>query len=239
MPGADMAYSDALDLVFARRGWLSQQPPALRWLVLENSRRVSFDAGENIIRMGDSAGGIYGVISGGVGSIGMTALTCPALAHVMREGDWFGQGPLLTNSPRSMTFRAMEETELVLVPLQELKPMMAADVAFAGMIAQMTEHASRMSGTAVRELLIRDAPRRLAATLLRVTAVLDGVVPAGPQGFRINQTDLSEMGCLSRNYTNRILNDLQARGFVSLTYNHIQINDPDGLATYVREGEKD
>lgn len=233
-----MAYSDDLDRTFARRGWLSQQTPESRRLVLERGRRVGFDAGDNIVQMGDSGGGIYGVISGGVGSIGMTDLTDPALAHIMREGSWFGQGPLLTKGPRIITFRAMEETELVLVPLQELKSLMAADLGFAEMIVRMAEYASRMSGIAVRELLIRDAPRRLAATLLRVTAVLDGVVPAQASGFRINQTDLAEMAGLSRNYTNRILNDLQVRSLVTLTYSHIQINDPKGLAAYVREGEK-
>jgi CRP-like cAMP-binding protein len=234
-----MGRNDDLDLVFARRGWLSEQTPASRRLVLERGRRVSFETGENIVHMGDAGGGIYGVISGGVGSIGMTDLTGPALAHIMREGIWFGQGPLLTNGPRTLTFRAMEETELVLVPLKELKPLMTADSGFAEMIAQMAEHASRMSGRALRELLIRDAPRRLAATLLRVTAVLDGVAPAQAQGFQISQTDLAEMGGLSRNYTNRILNDLQALSLVTLSYNHIQINDPKGLAAYVRDSEKD
>ncbi len=233
----DMAYSDALDHVFARRGWLSRQSPVSRRLVLEHGRRVAFDAGDHIVHMGDDAGGIYGIISGGVGTIGMTNLTGPALGHIMREGTWFGQGPLLTKGPRAMTFRAMEESELFLVPLQELKPLMAADAGFAEMIAQMTEFGSRISATAVRELLIRDAPRRLAATLLRVTAVLDGVVAASAEGFRINQTDLAEMACISRNYTNRILGDLQARGLVTLSYSHIRIDKPDGLAAYVREGE--
>jgi CRP-like cAMP-binding protein len=233
----DMAYSDALDFVFARRGWLSRQSPVSRRFVLERGRRVAFDPGDHIVRMGDDAGGIYGIISGGVGTIGMTDLTGPALGHIMREGSWFGQGPLLTKGPRSMTFRSMEESELFLVPLQALKPLMAADAGFAEMIAQMTEYGSRMSETAVRELLIRDAPRRLAATLLRVTAVLDGVVSASAHGFRINQTDLAEMACVSRNYTNRILSELQARGLVTLSYNHIQIERPDALAAYVREGD--
>ncbi len=233
----EMIYSDAIDSAFARRGWLSVQSPVSRRLVLERGRRVAFDAGDHVVHMGDNAGGIYGIISGSVGTIGMTDLTDPALGHIMREGTWFGQGPLLTKGPRSMTFRAMEETELLLVPLQALKPLMLADAGFAEMIAQMTEFAGRMSATAVRELLIRDAPRRLAATLLRVTAVLDGVASAHAQGFRINQAELAEMACLSRNYANRILSDLQARGLVTLSYNHIRIEKPDALATYVREAE--
>jgi len=60
--GEEMGRNDDLDLVFARRGWLSDQTPALRRLVLERGRRVSFETGENIVHMGDAGGGIYGVI---------------------------------------------------------------------------------------------------------------------------------------------------------------------------------
>ena len=232
-----MAFSPALDLVFARRGWLSQQPAEMRRRVLEMLRRVSFDADENIVHVGDGAGGIYGVFSGGVGTLGITDVAGPTLGHIMRAGAWFGIGPLLTGGRRSMTFRAMEETELVLTPLSELRPLMAADPAFAGMIAQLTEETTRIGVEVACEALIRDARRRVAAKLLRITAVRDGVVSAYPQGFRINQTDLAEMTGLSRNHTNRILNDLQAQGLVTLSYNHIQINRPDELATYVRRGE--
>lgn len=232
-----MAFSSDLDQVFAKRGWLSEQTPALRRLVLDRCRRIGFDAGENIVRIGDDGGGIYGIVSGSVGSIAMTKLAGPTLGHIMRPGIWFGEGPLLTGRQRTMTFRAMEETDVVLVPLAELRPQMASDLAFAGMIAQMTEELVRSSIEVACELLIKDAPRRLAATILRVTAVLEGVAPASEQGFRITQTDLGEMSGLSRNHTNRILNDLQASGIVTLGYNHIQIANPEGLVAFVRRGD--
>lgn len=230
-----MAHSPDLDLVFARRGWLSRQSADWRRKVLDIARRISFDSGETIVHIGDTGGGIYGVVSGGVGSIAMTPMAGPTLGHINRPGAWFGEGPLLTGSQRTMTFRAMEETEVVLVPLSELRPQMAADPAFAGMIAMLTEDACRASIEVACELLIRDAPRRVAATLLRVTAVREGIKSAFPQGFRINQADLGEMACLSRMHTNRILNDLQARGLIALKYNHIDIIRPDALAAFVRQ----
>lgn len=234
-----MAFTPDLDLVFARRGWLSRQPLEQRQRVLGICRRIAFDAGEDIVHIGDDGGGIYGVLSGGVGSIAMTNITGPNLGHIMRPGDWFGEGPLLTGGKRTMTFRAMEESEVVLVPLSSLRPLMAVDPGFAGMIAQLTEDALKSTITVACELLIGDAPRRLAAALLRVTAVLEGVVSAYPQGFRISQTDLGEMCAMSRNHTNRILSDLQAHGLVTLSYNHIGIIDPQGLAAFARSGYRD
>ncbi len=232
-----MAFSPALDLVFAHRGWLSGQPPERRRQVLERGRRVAFDAGETIVNIGDGAGGIYGILSGAVGTIGMTEFAGPTLGHVMRPGFWFGEGPLVAQSLRTMAFRAMEETELVLVPLSDIRPLITADAAFAAMIAKMSHEGHQSTLRVACELLIKDAPRRLGAVLLRVTAVLEGIVSAYPQGFRINQTDLAEMTGLSRNHTNRILNDFQAQGLVTLSYNHIQINRPDDLAAYVKRDE--
>lgn len=234
-----MAFNPALDLVFAQRGWLSKQQPEARRSLLERGRRVAFDAGETIVSIGDGLGGIYGIISGAVGTIGMTEFAGPTLGHIMRPGFWFGEGPLVAQSRRTMTFRAMEETELVLVPLSEIRPLIAADAAFAAMIAKMSHEGHQSTLRVACELLINDAPSRLGAVLLRVTAVLEGITSAYPQGFRISQTDLAEMTGLSRNHTNRILNDLQAQGLVTLSYNHIQINRPDDLAAHVRRGNRD
>lgn len=233
-----MAFTPDLDRVFARRGWLSRQPEPRRRQVLEIARRIGFDTGETIVNIGDEAGGIYGVVSGAVGSIAMTEMSGPTLGHINRPGAWFGEGPLLTGGQRSMTFRAMEETEVVLVPLAALRPLLASDVAFAGMIAMLTREACQSSIEVACELLIRDAPRRVAATLLRITAVREGVKSAFAQGFRISQADLAEMACLSRNHVNRILNDLQASGLISLSYNHIEIKRPDDLAAFVRRADK-
>lgn len=238
MPSTPMAYSEALDLVFSRRGWLSIQPPELRRKMLELSRCVSFSAGETLVHAGDSPGGIYGVVSGGVGCEGMSDLAGPTLGHIVRAGAWFGMGPLLSGGQRTMNFRAMEATEVVLAPLSELRPLMAVDVRFAGMIARLTEEAAQHAVTIACELLIKDAPRRVAATLLRVTAVREGVTPTAAQGFRISQTEIGEMSGLSRNHVNRILRQLQASGHIEIGYNHLRIVAPQALANFVRDVAK-
>lgn len=232
---ADMAFSTALDQVFSRRGWLSGQPPELRRKLLDHSRRVSFDTGEAIVQSGDEPGGIYGVVSGGVGCVGMSDLAGPTLGHIMRAGGWFGMGPLLSGRRRTMTFRAMEETEVVLAPLSDIRPLMAADFTFAAMIAQLAEEASQLGMQIACELLIRDARRRIGASLLRVTAVREGVTSASGEGFRISQSELAEMSALSRNQTNRILQQMQADGYIGISYNHIRVIDPQALADFVRD----
>lgn len=202
-------------------------------MVLEFSRLVSFTTGELIVQAGDDPGGIYGVVYGGVGCEGMSDLAGPTLGHIVRAGAWFGMGPLLSGGNRTMTFRAMEESEVVLAPLSKLRPLMAADADFARVVARLTEEAAQHAVTVVCELLIKDAPRRVAATLLRVTAVREGVTPDNAQGFRISQTQLGEMCGLSRNHVNRILQQMQAAGYIEVGYNHVRIPVPQGLVDFI------
>jgi CRP-like cAMP-binding protein len=77
---------------------------------------------------------------------------------------------------------------------------------------------------AARDLLIPDSTRRVAAVLLRVTA--HGEVAAGhPDGYAISQSDLGEMASISRYPVNRILADLQNRGWVTLGYSRIALRN--------------
>jgi hypothetical protein len=45
------------------------------------------------------------------------------------------------------------------------------------------------------------------------------------------------MSALSRLHTNRILQQLQAVGFIECSYNHIRIADPDGLVALIRRAD--
>lgn len=135
-----------------------------------------------------------------------------------------------------MSFRAMEETKLVLAPLSDLRSLLAIDLRFTRMVGELTEAAAQLGMQIACELLIKDAPRRVAATLLRVTAVREGARPNSELGFRISQFNISEMSALSRLHTNRILQQLQALDYIEISYGHIKIVSPEGLADFVLRG---
>ncbi|MFD1199811.1 hypothetical protein ACFQ3K_16035 [Brucella gallinifaecis] len=52
------------DLIMRSNGWLSSQNPEFQNEVLKRSLLVSFEPGEYVYRMGDSLGGIYGLVRG-------------------------------------------------------------------------------------------------------------------------------------------------------------------------------
>jgi CRP-like cAMP-binding protein len=84
----------------------------------------------------------------------------------------------------------------------------------------------------VAGLLIGDSARRVAATLLRVTAAGDGVMPVNPGGFLLSQSLIAEMTNISRNRVNTVLRQLRQAGWIHGRYNRVRILDADGLAAF-------
>ena len=224
---------DNVDATFSGRGWLSLQHADFRQAIIKRGRLLTFRAGEPIFLSGDEAGGIYGIVSGAIGCEVTTLMSGPTLVHIMQMGWWFGEGPMLFGRRRNMTFMALEDATLMLVPLQAVRAIADGDAHAAGVLAQIAEISAVLAIEAGCELLIRDARQRIAAVLLRVTAVLEGVMPGNPRGFRITQSQLAEMSNASRNHTNVALLELQAGGYLVLDYGRIAVLEPRRLAHYV------
>jgi CRP/FNR family transcriptional regulator, cyclic AMP receptor protein len=218
--------------VFARRGWLASQPADFRELVVSKGRVLEFSQGSPIYHEGSAAGGIFGLVSGGVGlSVGYPHLA-PRTAHILRTGDWFGSGPILRGGNRSMGFTAIEPSRLLAVELAVLRQMgsdLAENLRRIGVIASM---GAELGAQIVAGLLIGDSARRVAATLLRVTAVTEGVEPVDRGGFLLSQSLIAEMTNISRNRVNEVLQQLRQAGWIHGRYNRVRILDADGLAAF-------
>jgi CRP/FNR family transcriptional regulator, cyclic AMP receptor protein len=241
-PPADVAFSDNwlknaamdnanMEKIFARRGWLSQQPDTFRSRFIAMGRRVTVARGAPVFHTGDAAGGVYGIVSGGVAVLGGTRWQAPVLSHIERAGDWFGHGPVLSGRERTLTFIAAEPTVLLQVPLEQLRPQLRSDPDFAARLAQMADTSTDTVIRVARDLLIRDSAQRLAAVLLRVT-VMGEVPPADPEGYAISQSELGEMSNISRHQANRILARLRRAGLIEVGYHSIRLIDVPGLRAF-------
>jgi len=222
---------DQLERVFSTRGWLSRQPQPFRTQFISLGRLVALERTAPVFHTGDASGGVFGVVSGAVAVMGGTPWQSPALAHVERAGGWFGHGPVLRGGPRTLTFIAAEPTTLLQVPLERLRPRLQGDPDFAARLAQMADASTETVIRVARDLLIRDSARRLAAVLLRVTAM--GEVPPGDgQGYALTQAELGEMANISRHHVNRILAMMRRAGWIDARYNRIRLLDVAALKAF-------
>lgn len=220
-----------LDRIFAHRGWLSLQPPEFRQRVIAMGWLVTLGRGAPVFHAGDPPGGVYGIVAGAIAVLGGTRWQLPLLAHIERAGDWFGHGPVLSGGERTLTFVAAEPTVLLQVPLEQLRPQLRSDAEFAARLAQMADASTETVLWTARDLLIPDSARRLAAVLLRVTAMGE-VPPADPQGYAITQAELGEMSNISRFQVNRIVGRLKQAGLIEVGYHSIRLLDVPGLQAF-------
>lgn len=219
--------------LFGARGWLSDQPQAIQLRILAIARPAHAVRGAWIFAVNDPPGGIYGIVSGGVGIEGAGPYNLPRLGHVLRSGSWFGHGPILTGGGnRVQGMRALEDSQLVYVPLSPLRALVSEDPLAARCVGQMADGGSMLGTRVISDLLIPSVPHRIAAVLLRITGAEEGVEPHHPDGFLITQTDLGEMANVSRSNVNRVLGDFARRGWITKHYQRIMVRDLAGLQAF-------
>lgn len=219
--------------LFEARGWLSQQPAGFRHQLLEMARPITLARGEWVFAVDDPPGGIYGVISGGIGIEGAGPFHMLRLGHVVRAGTWFGHHPVLhPGGRRTQGMRAMEESHLLHVPLAPLEALVKADPVAARSIGNMADGGSILAIRIISDLLIPDASQRIAAVLLRVTGAEEGIEPSHPDGFLMTQSEIGEMANVSRPHVNRMLGELEERGWIAKRYQRLRVLDVSALRNF-------
>jgi CRP-like cAMP-binding protein len=231
--GAAPECGTAFAALFARRGWLSAQPPSFRDRLLGMARTIRVARGQWVFAIDDPPGGIYGVISGGIGIEGGGPFHMLRLGHILRTGSWFGHHPLLSaGGRRTQGMRAMEDSALLEVPLAPLDALLRTDPLAARCVGAMADDGSILATRVISDLLIPDAPRRVAAVLLRVTAADEGVEPPHPDGFLMTQAELGEMANVARPNVNRVLRRFLENGWISKSYQRLRVTDPGALRSF-------
>ena len=216
------------------RGWLSEQPGDVRTAILQRSHLVKHDAGDFVFHAGDEAGGICGVVSGGIGIYLPTGVGDLRLAHIGRCGVWFGYGPLVRGRRRSLSFSPTEPTWLMHVPLLALQEIAGSSPVHQRAILSVGEYGMDTAITIIENLLTQNHARRIAATLLRVAEVpYDGAENTATDVI-LTQSQLGEMACVGRQVVNRELRRMANKGLVAVSYNRITVLSRDALATFAQ-----
>lgn len=227
------AWRDHCAAMLCRRGWLAEQPEPFRRQIMKLIVPLPAPRGAPIFSVDGPAGGIYGIVSGGIGIEGSGPYNVPRLGHILRAGSWFGHGPAMSGRDhRVQNMRAMEDSELVYVPLAPLRALLETDAQAARCVGTIADGGNILGTRVISDLLIPSVPHRIAAVLLRVTGAEDGIAPDHPQGFLITQTDLGEMANVSRSNVNRVLGQFAEAGWITKHYNRLRIHDKAGLQAF-------
>jgi CRP-like cAMP-binding protein len=221
--------------IVTQTGWLSRQPESFQAALLRRARLVTFAKGEHAYTVGDTTGSIYGVTQGGFGAEVVTPYSDSRLAHIMRDGTWFGTGPVHTGTPRVFTFRAVEPSIAFSVPMAALHEIAAVDAATFRRLAALSEENMWLASHVVSDLLLPSSEQRIVAVLLRAAGVTVGDPLPPPHVVLITQSELGEMANASRDVVNRVLGRLESRGMIVVGHGRIQVVETDLLVAAVRK----
>lgn len=221
-----------IEAMLVSRGWLAGCEPALIGAILHRARSVSFRADEVVFHAGDLAGGIYGIARGAFVISVATAHAAPTVATIVRAGVWFGNGPLVAERRRMLSFRAAEPSVTLHLPLTAIRELSGSSIDASRAFANLASLNMEIAVRTVSDLLIPHTERRIAATLLRLTRADADACAHEPAGFRLRQGELGEMANASRRSVVRALAGFEARGWVALHYQRLVIADAGGLAEF-------
>jgi len=225
----------AAETLILRDGWLAAQSQAFRTAVLRKARLIECPPGGALFHVGDDPGGIYGVVDGGIGiHVPQPGQGATLLVHIARRGVWFGHGPLVRRTRRTLEFSIIEPSWLFHAPLAAMDEIGAASPANARALYSISEFSLDVAVAAVATLQIRSVGRRIAATLLRVAPQPD-VGGHGPLDIVITQAQIAEMANASRDLVNRTLGELAVRSWLSTSYGKVTLLDTAALGAFAAD----
>jgi CRP-like cAMP-binding protein len=221
-----------------RTGWLAGEPAWLVDALLGCARITSWKADELIYLVGDEPGGIYGLAQGGIGVLLPSGGSEMVLAHVLRPGAWFGLGPILAKSRRTLTFRTVEPCRTAQVSLADLNAIGQRNPDLFRRLGALSEAGFyNLAIRIVGDLLIPSGEKRVAAVLARIagTGHAAPLVTEGP--IRLSQAMIGQMSNCSRDRVNQALRKFAASGWIRVDYRQITVINLAALETFARGEE--
>jgi CRP-like cAMP-binding protein len=208
-----------------RSGWLAERPAEVQAEVLVRCRLLQPQPGTFLRVSGDDPGGIYGVVSGGIGILLPVAAEGQILVSIVRRGSWIGYGQIGKSSSWPMTYLAMEPSVILYLPMPLLRELQAGKPGLVPHLHALTDHGLERAAANVTVLLIRNSARRIAATLIRVAPLRDETHD-GMSHITATQAQIGEMANAARDVVNRALKDFERKGWIRAAYGRVTILDP-------------
>lgn len=203
--------------------WFSTLPAALQDALLATAQVQRLDAGQRLFRRGDPPSGLYAVVEGAMRIGAVSAQGKEALLTLIEAPYWFGEVSLFDGQPRTHDAFAEGASTLLLVPQAALLALLERQPQYWRDFALLMSQKLRLAFIALEQMSLLPAAPRLARRLLMIAENYGEGEPR--RVIHLAQEQLALMLAISRQTTNQILKELQARGIVRLSYGEIEILD--------------
>jgi CRP/FNR family transcriptional regulator, cyclic AMP receptor protein len=204
--------------------------------VASGMRARRFRRGEVIFHIGDPGDALFVIVEGEV-KISLPSETGEeAILATLGAGDVFGELALLDGAPRSASATALSATEIVLLPRDRFRELIATEAGVRDALLASIAGELRRRTTHVEELHFLDITGRLAARLVRLSQEGGTRLPDGGIRLRTNLTqgDLAAMVGCTRQSVNKLLGQFTDDHLIRLERDGIVVTDLAGLTATSR-----
>jgi CRP-like cAMP-binding protein len=185
---------------------------------------------------GDPPGGMFGLVSGGVGVSIVPGERGPYFAHLGRPGTWFGEASAILRQPRRVGLTATRGAELLYLPIEKIDEIVAKDSDAWRAFALVTVGHLEMAIGACDDLMLRDHVKRCIASVLRLGGCRN-LSHSSPTPIEVDvcQAEIATLANVSRATAGKVLRRLETKGLVESSYRRIRILAPDMLRAMLRD----
>ena len=186
-------------------------------------RRRKFSRGEVVFHEGDVGDSVHRVSSGRFAARITTPLGDVAMFAVHSPGEVFGLLAVLhPEARRTATVVALEKAETLAIPASVFARLKAANPAIASAVEQVLVEMLTASSNRLVEALYTPVHLRVRARLRDLARIYAGD-DEGPVTIPLSQDDLAGLAGATRETVNRVLQDEQERGAVTLARRRITV----------------
>ncbi|EWY39751.1 Crp/Fnr family transcriptional regulator [Skermanella stibiiresistens SB22] len=184
-----------------------------------------------IFRQGDPGSSMMAVLSGRVRICSYSPEGKEVTLNIVRKGEFFGEIALLDGKPRTAEALAIEETDLLVLERRHFMPWLENHPKVCVRMFGVLCDRLRRTSTQLEDTLFLEVPTRLARCLVRLATAF-GVQERGG-GTRIDvklsQQQLGTLVGITRESTNKHLNEWQRDGLITVGAGTVTIRDLEGL----------
>ena len=197
--------------ILRRTDLLRSAPDEVLDAVATASRLRVFRRGQVVFTRGDPSDTLFVVISGRVKVVVRSADGGELTLTIIQPGGVFGELGIADGGPRSADADALDECQLLLVPLETVQGICAREPPVVQSLLNSTAATLRRLTEAASDLVFLDLPRRVAKVLLSLPRGDDGVIrPA------LSQEELAHQAGGTRQSINATLRGFERRGWIEV-----------------------
>jgi len=216
--------------ILRRTDLLRSAPDEVLDAVATASRLRVFRRGQVVFTRGDPSDTLFVVISGRVKVVVRSADGGELTLTIIQPGGVFGELGIADGGPRSADADALDECQLLLVPLETVQGICAREPPVVQALLNSTTATLRRLTEAASDLVFLDLPRRVAKVLLSLPRGDDGVIrPA------LSQEELAHQAGGTRQSINATLRGFERRGWIEVHDRVVSIQQAPALRRFAGE----